>query len=242
MQRYVWAEKFVGGMKVLDAGCGHGYGSAYLADGTVSEIVGIDSDTRAIRFASTTYQNPHLRFETMDVSKLAFGTQSFDAVISFEVIEHLVDAVPYLREILRVLKPGGLFLLSTPNKRFHDRFSRNGKPLSRFHVHEYYPQELYSLLGDFFSITGVYYLSGRHDEALLSYMHSCAVPKFARRFIPLFLKDIWLRAKGIPSISRDIRGKWEDFEIVRVDQPQDISSDHAVQLFHCEKKTNDNNR
>ena len=240
VRRYVWAEKFIGGMKVLDAGCGHGYGSAYLADGTAREIVGIDSDRKAIRFASETYQNPKLHFEVMDVSRLMFQPESFDAVISFEVIEHLVDTTPYLREIKRVLKTDGLFLLSTPNKRFHERFSRDGKPLSRFHVHEYYPQELYSLLEDYFSITGIYYLFGKHDEALLGYMHSCSVPKWIRRFVPLFLKDAWLRMRGIPSMSKDVRGRWQDFEIAEVDRLEGIGPDRAIQLFRCEKKMNDN--
>ncbi len=239
VRRYVWAEKFIGGMKVLDAGCGHGYGSAYLANGAASEIVGIDSDRKAIRFASETYRNPNLRFEVMDVSRLIFQPESFDAVISFEVIEHLVDAATYLREIERVLKTGGLFLLSTPNKRFHERLSRDGKPLSRFHVHEYNPQELHALLEDYFSVKGIYYLSGIHDEVLLGYMHSCAVPKLARRFVPLFLKDTWLRVRGIPSISRGVRGRWKDFEIVEVDQPGDIDADRAVQLFRCEKRAKD---
>lgn len=232
VRRYVWAEKFIGGMKVLDAGCGHGYGSAYLSDGAASEIVGIDSDKKAIRFASQTYRNPNLHFEVMDVSRLMFQPETFDAVISFEVIEHLVDVAPYLREIARVLKTGGLFLLSTPNKRFHDRFSRDGKPLSRFHIREYYPQELYALLKDYFSIRGIYSLFGKHDEVLLSYMHSCAVPKWARRFVPPFLKDAWLRVRDIPSISHDIRGRWEDFEIVEVGQPEEIGSECALSLIH----------
>jgi ubiquinone/menaquinone biosynthesis C-methylase UbiE len=236
VQRYVWAGQHIRGLKILDAGCGHGYGSEYLADGLAKEVVGIDSDSKAIQFARRTYHAYNLSFHLMDANNLRFDDESFDAAISFEVIEHLHDVDTYLRELRRVLKSGGVLLLSTPNRRFHERFSKDGKPLSRFHVHEFYPEELLHELQRYFLTSGIYYLSGKNDEALYSYFHSCNVPRWARNLVPLFLKDAWLRFRGIPSISRDIRGRWTDFEIDEVDGVEEIGPNRAVQLFKCIKK------
>lgn len=234
VQRYVWASMFVRGLSVLDAGCGHGYGCDYLSN-VAKSVVGVDSDEKAIRFASRNYRASNLTFDVMDIGHLRFDQGSFDAVISFEVIEHLTDVSSYLGEIQRVLRRGGSFLLSTPNKRFHDRFSKTGKPLSRFHVREYYPDELLDLLNKYFSTKGIYYLSGKNDEALYSYFHSCAVPRWARNLVPLFVKDAWLRLRGVPTISRDIRGRWKDFSIEEVNGIEEVLDSHAVQLFRCER-------
>jgi hypothetical protein len=127
-------------------------------------------------------------------------------------------------------------LLSTPNRRFHERFSKDGKPLSRYHVHEFYPEELLQELERYFLTRGIFYLSGKNDEVLYSYFHSCAVPRWARNHVPLFLKDAWLRFRGVPSITRDVRGRWTDFDIKEVSGIEDLGPDRAVQLFKCTKE------
>jgi len=76
----------------------------------------------------------------------------FDVVVSFEVIEHLHDQQPYLREISRVLRPNGLFIVSTPNKYFYGPNGSNNP----FHTREFTPDEFEALLSPYFSTINLY--------------------------------------------------------------------------------------
>jgi SAM-dependent methyltransferase len=105
------------GDSILDMGCGPGtflgrFGSGY------THGLGIDLARAQIEFARQKYGSQRLRFEALDVA--AFSEESqFDVVVSIEVIEHLPrgETQAFLRSILRVLKPGGTAVLSTPNYR-----------------------------------------------------------------------------------------------------------------------------
>lgn len=98
---------------VLDIACGGAYGPLTLAQ-KARQVVGADIDAECIREAQATAgENPRVRFSCEDVTATRFADASFDLITSFETIEH-VDENLYLREIHRLLKPGGLLLLSTP--------------------------------------------------------------------------------------------------------------------------------
>jgi 2-polyprenyl-3-methyl-5-hydroxy-6-metoxy-1,4-benzoquinol methylase len=133
------------GWTVLDAACGHGYGTARLAE-RVGLAVGIDLSEEAL--ASLPADLPNLAAVRADVTRLPLAAAAFDAVVSFETIEH-VDAGPYLAEMERVLKPGGLFVLSTPQN------SLGHIPINSGHVREYSLAELTALLAPRFTIEGL---------------------------------------------------------------------------------------
>ena len=147
--RYHAAAPLVAGRRVLDAACGEGYGAAILA-GIAREVVGLDLSAAAVRHAQTTYADAssaagRLSFVTGTIPELPFPDASFDAVVSFETIEH-VDAEAQRRfvgEIVRVLKPDGLLIISTPN-----RINYSERPGQRnpFHRHELDPEEFRALL------------------------------------------------------------------------------------------------
>src|SRR5579862_7547633 len=90
LARYTFAARLARGKRVLDAGCGAGYGSAELALAAES-VTGVDVAPEAIEFACGHYQMPNLRFELGSCTALPFGNGSFDLVVAFEVIEHLED-------------------------------------------------------------------------------------------------------------------------------------------------------
>ena len=133
--RYAFAARLARGKRVLDAGCGTGYGSAELA-GVAAQVVGVDVAAEAVDFARANYRLPNLSFEQGSCSALPHGDGCFDLVVAFEVIEHLPEWREFLRESRRVLAAGGQFVVSTPNKRYYAE-SRGSEGANPFHVHEF---------------------------------------------------------------------------------------------------------
>src|ERR1035438_10067223 len=88
--RYTFASRLARGKRVLDGGCGAGYGSAEL-DRTALTVVGADLAPEAVEFARAHYQSPNLSFEQASCVSLPYDASSFDLVVAFEVIEHLQD-------------------------------------------------------------------------------------------------------------------------------------------------------
>lgn len=139
---YAFATAFVNGKHVLEVGCGYGYGVDVLAK-SAEYVVGIDVSSKAIRSARIHYDTPNTNFVIADCTNLPFKRSSFDIVTSFEVIEHLTCQQAFLTETKRVLKRNGGLVLSTPNK-----YVEFPHP---FHVHEFAPRELRSLLQQYFT-------------------------------------------------------------------------------------------
>jgi SAM-dependent methyltransferase len=122
---------------VLEVGCGAGYGAHHLA-AAVDTVTATDPSAQAIAYARAKY--PGVNFEQAEGTRLPFAADSFDVVLSFQVIEHIADARSYLREIRRVLKPAGLFYCTTPNRRL--RLLPFQPPKNPYHVREYSNHDL----------------------------------------------------------------------------------------------------
>jgi SAM-dependent methyltransferase len=135
LARYAFAARLARGKRVLDAGCGAGYGSAELAQAALS-VVGVDRAPEAVDFARTNYRFPNLRFERASCAALPHPDGAFDLVVAFEVIEHLEDWRGFLEEARRVLAPTGQFMVSTPNRLYYAE-SRGPGGANPFHVHEF---------------------------------------------------------------------------------------------------------
>jgi SAM-dependent methyltransferase len=113
LARYAFARGFCAGRSVLDAACGVGYGSAYLARSAAS-VLGIDIDSETVAYARSRYGQAGPRFETMDASSLDLADASFDVICSFETIEHVEDPDAAVAEAARVLRSDGVYVVSTP--------------------------------------------------------------------------------------------------------------------------------
>jgi ubiquinone biosynthesis O-methyltransferase len=135
MARYTFAARLARGKRVLDAGCGAGYGSAELAR-TAERVVGVDVAVDAVEYAREHYGADNVSFETASCESLPHGDASFDLVVAFEVIEHLENWKGFLREAHRVLAPNGQLVVSTPNKLYYTE-SRGADGANPFHVHEF---------------------------------------------------------------------------------------------------------
>lgn len=147
--RYKWVLPLVRGKYCLDDGCGTGYGTNYLAQLGVS-IIGIDKSKVAIKYASKHYSGPNLKFKCANSLKLGFKDEEFEAVISFEVLEHLDDEEQhqFLQETRRILKVGGYLFIGTPERNeLLTEFERNAHHRKEL---DYY--EFRNLLEKFFKI------------------------------------------------------------------------------------------
>lgn len=161
MASYRFARSYCAGCRVLDLGCGSGYGAASLAD-TANSIVAVDVSAEAVAFASARYQAPNLSFHRIDAEEpLPFANQEFDVVLSFQVIEHVVDEATYLREARRVLKPGGVMIIVTPDRAL--RLLPLQKPWNRWHVREYSSAALQRIVAPWFRIESMLRM-GAADE------------------------------------------------------------------------------
>lgn len=101
--------------KVLDVGCGQGIFLARVAKTYEADCTGVDISKKSIATAKR-WKSPRLRFQVTDATQLPFKDESFDYLLSFDVLEHIQDQVKVLSEMVRVLKPGGSLLVYTINK------------------------------------------------------------------------------------------------------------------------------
>ena len=128
--RYAFAEALVGSKRVLDAGCGVGYGAARLAE-VAAEVVALDQARDPLTAGGKQYSHPRLRFVQGDCTRFPFADSSLDAVVAFEVIEHLDEWKALIEESRRVLVPAGQFIVSTPNRLYYGEAREDPKPVPR---------------------------------------------------------------------------------------------------------------
>jgi SAM-dependent methyltransferase len=137
--RYAFARRYAQDKRVLDAGCGTGYGSAELAQ-SAAAVTGLDIAADAIEYARANYPIPGLRFVESSCTAVPFPAESFDLLVAFEVIEHLADYRAFLDETARVLAREGLFIVSSPNKRYYGTTRAETGP-NPYHEHEFEADE-----------------------------------------------------------------------------------------------------
>jgi SAM-dependent methyltransferase len=147
--RYRFAAQFAPDKRVLDVACGAGFGLTMLrAAGACA--VGMDLDADALREARS-LAGPCLA--RTDATNLPLAAHSMDVVTSFETLEHVADAAGLIHEVRRVLGPGGVLVLSTPNRAFGPPELHTGNP---FHIREFTAGELHDLLAECFASVRIY--------------------------------------------------------------------------------------
>lgn len=147
--RYRFAAGFVQGGRVVDVACGEGYGADLLAAAGAARVVGVDLDEATIRAAAARYRRPGLTFRVADAAATAEADAACDLVVSFETIEHVADAAAFVAEIARILRPGGLFVVSTPNRLVTGQHNP-------YHTREFALGELVAMLAPAFEIVGLF--------------------------------------------------------------------------------------
>lgn len=171
--RYAAVAPIAAGKRVLDAACGEGYGSFLLAR-SAAAVTGVDVSDEAIAHAVQRYASANLRFVAGSVTKLPVADASVDLVVSFETIEHLAAQVEMLAQFRRVLAPGGVLVISSPNRPVYNE----GGVANPYHVRELDRSELATLLSPDFPHQAWYAQRVIAQSALWAEQASRARPAF----------------------------------------------------------------
>lgn len=111
---YRFFSEFTKGKKVLDAGCGTGYGTHYLAAQGASYVLGVDIDARSISYAKRHYQSETVKFIVGDCEHLEINDTVFDVVVASNMLEHLENPAAYLNGVKELLDESGLVIIALP--------------------------------------------------------------------------------------------------------------------------------
>ncbi|OGM31046.1 hypothetical protein A2630_00020 [Candidatus Woesebacteria bacterium RIFCSPHIGHO2_01_FULL_44_10] len=232
LSRYVFASKLIKkNFKVLDVGCGTGYGTELLAEKVI--VVGVDSNNETLTYARNHYLRP--TFKKGNAEKLPFKDGEFDMVVSYEVIEHLKKPESFLKEIKRVLVKNGIFTLSTPNVNFPHVTT------SPYHKREYKKFELVKLLREHFRKVEIYgqKKNKKAQEAFVEFLRSQDVRQKIvdsdrlgiRKLMPRGLKElIWRYFGSFYGRSAQDKLSTLDFPITKV-----ITKDTEYFIAVCKK-------
>jgi 2-polyprenyl-3-methyl-5-hydroxy-6-metoxy-1,4-benzoquinol methylase len=144
--RYKFALNYIGQLGVADIACGLGYGSRILKEGGAKAVVGVDSSPEAIAYARFNHQPLGIRFEVADATKTPLSDSSVDIITSFETIEHVPNTTELLTEFIRILKPQGKLIVSSPND----------WGLTEHHCHTWTPFEFMAEIAAFFEMDSVW--------------------------------------------------------------------------------------
>jgi SAM-dependent methyltransferase len=143
---------------------------------------------------------------------MPFADGSFDAAVSFQVIEHVRDDAAFVSEIRRVLKPGAVVLLTTPNRTY--RLRPGQKPWNRFHLREYSAPELEALLRGSFRQNAVWGIRGSDEvqeieHARVRWALRRGPVSMIRRAMPEPVRQLLGRMAGAARGARKGTENWE---------------------------------
>ncbi|WP_165222015.1 glycosyltransferase [Affinirhizobium pseudoryzae] len=147
LHRYGLCQEYVNGRTVLDLASGEGYGTAILGE-NADLVIGIDLDAESVKAAQKKYGKPDkIRFQRADCRYLPFAQDTFDVVVALEIVEHISEQDLLLSEAIRVLKPDGLLIISTPNRLVYNKY----KAINQYHIKEFELDEFSVFLNSHFS-------------------------------------------------------------------------------------------
>jgi ubiquinone/menaquinone biosynthesis C-methylase UbiE len=149
LHRYALAQELAKGKAILDIACGDGYGSNLLAP-LAHKVTGVDISSETIRIAKERYKQDNLEFIVGSATEIPLADNSIDLVVSFETIEHHSHHKEMMQEVLRVLKPSGILIMSSPDKYYYSIVTGYINP---FHAKELFEQEFKELVRYYFKHT-----------------------------------------------------------------------------------------
>ena len=200
--------------RVLEVGCGAGYGATRLCQ-HAAQFVGLDVDPGVVAHAAANVPGT-AEFRVYDGERLPFEDARFDVAVSFQVVEHVRDDRLYVSEIARVLAPGGVLYLTTPNRL--TRIDPGRKPWNRYHLREYTPDQLAALMTTRFADVQLLGVRGTREVAEIEHERLRSIRKIASIDV-LGLRDRvpeWLKqrvARLVEGRRPPVEGSTERFSV-----------------------------
>ena len=169
---YEYVTPLIKDKNVLDVGCGLAYGTALMA-ASAATIKGIDYDQSTLDDNKERYSDiKNISFERVTVPPLPYPDNSFDVITTFQFIEHIHKRYEFMKECIRVLKPGGKLYITTPN-------TKRSLARNPFHIHEYTFDEMKAEIS---SLTNNFELLGLNaNEKVRNYYEENG--KFVRKIL-----------------------------------------------------------
>jgi ubiquinone/menaquinone biosynthesis C-methylase UbiE len=182
--------------RLLEIGAGEGYGAHTLAS-HAARVIATDLSWQALRHAAARYHD--VCYCNTPGTRLPFASETFDAAVSFQVIEHIPDADTYLHEVKRILKPGGRFILTTPNRRW--RLLPLQRPWNPYHMREYSDRQLRRTLRRVFATVQMFGVVATSDimeleKAQVRQSPAFVYPAMLMRVTRKIVLRLWERPPG----------------------------------------------
>lgn len=167
LHRYALSSIYVKDKVVLDIASGEGYGS-FLMSKIASNVIGVDIDKEAIDKAKKKYINNNLIFLVGSADSIPLEDNSVDVLVSFETIEHHDKHEEMFIEIKRVLKPSGILIMSSPDKKYYFDLQKNNP----YHIKELYLEEFTDLSKKYFSNVKIYFQNCINGNSIIAAINS----------------------------------------------------------------------
>ena len=148
---YAYAVPLIQGARVLDVGCGSGYGSAHLAERGAASVLGIDPSETAIAFSRDHFTRHNLEFRRMAAEALGdLPAASVDVVFSSNALEHVADLAAFFRGAWQVLRPDGTLLIAVPPITNEHLLYQN--LINPYHVNLWSPRQWSATIARYFEV------------------------------------------------------------------------------------------
>lgn len=188
LDRYKFILDKVRDKKVLDIACGSGYGSFLLAkEGNAEYVIGVDLDGEAIKYGEYKYPHENIKRIVADATKFS-NTELFDAIVSFETIEHVPDYHLLLENFYHLLKKDGVLFISTPITK-----ETTKTPNNPYHIIEWSFFDFQNLINTKYTIQEIYL-----QNVVLKNKEKYIVPSLPVRFYNKFIRTFFPKKYKAP--------------------------------------------
>lgn len=165
---YYFASQFTQGKRVLDAGSGAGYGSAYLAEHGADFVQALDISEQGVAFSRHCFQRPNLNYRVMDLQGISgFPDHRFDVIFSSNALEHVPNVQAFFQSAWRLASADGVLIIGVPP--VVNEASRDANLANPYHLNIWSPRQWQHVLASYFKNVQPYRHSFERQDVKLDF-------------------------------------------------------------------------